>query len=678
MESRRQQSRTDDTRRVTTSRRALLAASGAAAVGALSGCLSRVASSVTKTGSSPAAVLAGTDWNDDDTEVTFTFEDERRWKPHVARLTPSISAGSGLLSRDVELEGWVTATALVAANYNNSRSTKSTIRAPGGDADADADGVVDDDVRGEDYNSPRSNRSIAGPSDIVDDDIDEDDETFRRVSRLDAQLEEATTAAATAISKRSARTGRNPETEKEITEALGDMEAVLAEMRAVLERCSDESCVAALANVADRESDVRRAQEYAQDGEWAAFGLGGGGGNDIIVGDYLLPPVGFDPSGSFSADERAELFRYLETNPVVAERFSVCLPDAEVPGGNESIRGEVTPERLIEYLTGESDADGRVYSWGRSQAGPGDPNETGDCDDDDPRGSPGAVCGTTPHFVSEVSGPVATGGSLEVIRAEDGTVVVVNSPPEADGGQAAVRVSADGRSDGPESRTDAIYQSWSGGASNGDGKATPEMRERRASNGNGKASPYMYERLVTQVLVQPPRCPVPVPALFYVGRATSDGQLLYSGGLVIDDAALYESSTTVLTLAGAARVVGIECCLDFTVVNDSDDDGLVDVLARAGLSEREQRGARIDSGTVSALVASGTLSEDGGGGVVCWGENNHSRTNPDSCGEAGGASGESLVTHCPLDAPVLHLANAGSASADVKFKAGAELSKSVN
>jgi hypothetical protein len=272
--------------------------------------LNRVASSVTNTTATPAAVFAGAgpNWNDDETEVGVSATTD---EPHTSRLTSTLKAGSGLLSGEVELEGWVTSTALVAANYNNSRSNKSTIRAPDGDGDSDADGV-DDDVRGEDYNTPRSNRSIARPSDLFDDDIDEDDETFRVVSQLDAQLEEATTAAITSISKRSARTGRNPETEKEITAALDEMESVLAEMRAELERCSEESCVAALANVADRVADVRRAQEYAQDGQWGAFGLSGAGGNDIIVGDYLLPPVGFDPSGLFSADEQAALFRYLD------------------------------------------------------------------------------------------------------------------------------------------------------------------------------------------------------------------------------------------------------------------------------------------------------------------------------------------------------------------------------
>ena len=78
------------------------------------------------------------------------------------------------------------------------------------------------------------------------------------------------------------------------------------------------------------------------------------------------------------------------------------------------------------------------------------------------------------------------------------------------------------------------------------------------------------------------------------------------------------------------------------------------------------------------MVEAGTLSEAAGGEVYCWGDDGSSRGDGDSCGETGGAGGEVVVTHCPLDAPVLHLVNAESASNEVKFKAGAELSKSVN
>jgi hypothetical protein len=593
-------------------------------------------------------VFAGADWNDDDTELTFTLEDELRLKPHVARLTPRVSAGSGLLSSEVELEGWVTSTALAPANYNNSRSNKSTVRAPDG-GDADGDGV-DDDVRGEDYNVPRSNRSIAGPSDIIDDDID--DETFRRISRLDAQLEAATTAAVTAISKRTARTGRNPETEREITAALGDMEAVLAEMRAVLERCSDESCVATLANVADRETDVARAQEYAQDGEWAAFGLDGGGdGNDILVGDYLLSPVGFDPSGLFSPGEQAKLFRYLEQEPVVAERFAVCLPDAEVQGGNGRIEDAVTPERLFSYLTGRSDGEGKLYSWGENPAGLSGPDESGDCDDDDSTVSPSAVCGETPHFVAEMTGPVATGGGLVAERAADGHIVVMNSPPSAEAGASVVVCPVEGEPFEPEG-----LDAWA--------KTIDDVPVELTHQGR------LLDLTVAQVMVQPPGCPEPVPALMYVGRGLSDGQLIYSGGWIVDDAALYESSATVLSMAGAAQVVGIECCFDDSA--DAGGDELSELVARAGLSERARRGARVDSGTVDELFRAGVFSADSfdpEGSVM--NEFIGSRS-------GGGGGGRVALTHVAVDAPVLHLIDAASASDEVKFKTGAELSKSVN
>ena len=136
MNSRRRDSRADSMRRATTSRRALLTASGAVAIGALSGCLSRVASTVTNTGSSPAAVFAGTDWNDDETVVTGMGWELAPGSPHVARLTPT-------LAERVELEGWVTSSAVMVQNHNSSRSNSHSLR--GGDGDSDADGVGDGD-----------------------------------------------------------------------------------------------------------------------------------------------------------------------------------------------------------------------------------------------------------------------------------------------------------------------------------------------------------------------------------------------------------------------------------------------------------------------------------------------------------------------------------------------------
>lgn len=586
--------------RATISRRSLLAASGLVAVGSLAGCLNRVASSVTNTGASPAAVFAGTDWNDDDTAITPTFQDWSLGSPHVARLTPT-------LAERVELEGWVTSVSVTT----------------------------------EDYNTPRSNRSIARPVDFFGDDVDESDETFRTVSQLDSQLSDAIEAAVSSISKRSARTGPNPETEKEITAAVDDIDEVLADLRAVLERCTDESCVAALENVERRAEGVRQARIAIENEEWDAaieavsspiYEGDAVGGESALNRDAIAPP-----DGPLDEADREALVEYLGGEPVVGERFTICLPDAEVPGGNGSIREAVTPKRFIDYLTGRSDTDGRVYTWGSGTAAA---DGGGDCDD-------GGVCGS-PHLSAALSGPVSNGGGLVASRQSDGTLMVVSSPPSSEGGASTLVCPVEGEAYEPDDLNEWSVQS-----------ATDD-----------KASPILFD-----CLAQPPGCPNPIPAVMYLSREVSDGQFIYSGGWVIDNAALYSNSVTLLTLSGERVLVPVDAGL---FEGDYHEDGLADVVARAGLSERALRGAQIASGTVSALVKTGTLSEDGGGTVYCWGSNDYSKENSGSCGETGEDGGEVMVTHCPLDAPILHLVNAGSASSDVKFKTGAELSKSAN
>ena len=470
----------------TISRRRLLAVGGAVAVGSLAGCLNRVASVVTNTEASPAAVFAGTDWNDDDTEVTFTFEDELLGEPHVARLTPT-------LGERVELEGWVTSSAVMAQDYNSSRSNKQRSRAA--DEDSDGDGIDD------------------------------------------------------------------------LTE-----------------------------------------------------------------------------------EEADELLAYLGGKPIVAERFTVCLPDAEVPGGNGSIREEVTPERLIAYLTGDNSVAGLSKADSKVRAVGGG----GDCDDSDDGGFPGAVCGTTPHFVAEMTGPVATGGGLVAERTVDGHVVVANTPSTAGEGPSMMVCPVEGEPFVPEG-----FDAW-GKRAGGGPPATMEAQGRLSS------------ATVVQVMVQPPDCPEPFPALLYVSRGLSDGQLVYSGGWIIDDAALYGDSMTVLSMAGETQVAGIECCFDY----NSDRERFGEVVRRSVSGERALRGARVDSGTLGELVDRGVLSIDTHDIVdVITSRGGETRSNGND-----GESGEDYrsVTHVALDAPVLHLVATGDASESVKFKAGAELSKTVN
>ncbi len=344
-----------------------------------------------------------------------------------------------------------------------------------------------------------------------------------------------------------------------------------------------------------------------------------------------------DGLGDGTEDEDEELepvYDYLGGEAMVAERFTVCLPDAEVPGGNGSIREAVTPDRLLSYLTGESAGDGRVYSWGTPKAGP---DGGGDCDDTEREIFPGAACGTTPHFVAEVSEPTATGGGLEVVRAEDGPVLVVSSPPGADGGSEQV-----------------CSVQWPFELE----RCGPGVWARTTESGSSTGVS------VFQVMVQPPRCPESFPALFYVQRCESNDQLVYTGGWVIDDAALYGNSATVVSMAGPTEVVGVERSkLSELTATFEDVAGGGD--APRGMVTRRRRGARLDSGTVEELVKAGVLSESGGNDILL-------RKRP------GEKKYDIELLHVGVDAPVLHLTSASRASQDVKFKAGAELSKAVN
>jgi hypothetical protein len=358
--------------------------------------------------------------------------------------------------------------------------------------------------------------------------------------------------------------------------------------------------------------------------------------------------------GTEDADEELEaLYEYLGGEAMVGERFTVCLPDAEVPGGNGSIREAVTPERLVAYLTGEFDGEGRVYSWGTPKAGS---EGGGDCDDNERDVFPAAVCGTTPHFVADVTGPVSTGGGMEVVRTEDGSVFLLSSNRTADGTETKVEMqmtlSADPIVAGPDGSDTSCSD---------DDPCGPGVWARTTESGSSSGVS------VYQVMAQPPRCPRPFPAVLYVQRCESNDQLVYTGGWIIDDAALYEDSATVFSMAGPTSVVPVGN-------GDLDGDGLGDLVERSGAGARALRGARLDSGTVEELVETGVISESGGADIVV-------RKRPGRRAQGDdGEPGENyrFVAHVSVDAPVLHLASASRASQDVKFKAGAELSKAVN
>jgi len=270
-------------------------------------------------------------------------------------------------------------------------------------------------------------------------------------------------------------------------------------------------------------------------------------------------------------------------------------------------------------------------------------DEAGGSDDSDERIRP-VVCGTTPHFVAEVSGPTASGGRLAVVRAEEGSVVVT-VPSDQDGSDAGVCAAGGG-----QGRVGMLTMRGC------DPGVWPQQTEAGASTG----------LLVYRVTVRPPACPEPFPALLYVQRCENDNQLIYTGGWVIDDASLYGNSVTLVSMGGVTSAVGID-------VGDVDGDRLTDLEATFD----DVAGGRMSAGPVEQLVTEGVLSRE-----LVEGDDSVVRKRPgrtegsDSPVESGDEYG--FVTNIDAAASVLHLVNAGGASNEVKFKAGAALSGQIN
>lgn len=600
-------------------RRQMLAATGVLAVGSVSGCLGRVASATTSTGASPAAPFAGIGEYTGPSPVG---------EPLVYKLTPTASTDVG----EVELEAWVTAQDVAAVGYNNSRSNRATVRGPG-DLDSDGDGI-DDTV-----------------------------ELRSTAVELEKRLLSQTKAAADSISKRSARTGRNQ---------LADMGDTIQDVQATLERCSDDVCVTVRNHADGRLKLTRQAAENLENGKWdraaeavrevqaiveGDIDLLESSLNDTATSEQSLSNARLQELTGASDGDVAALYEYLAGEPVISEQFTITVPDARVPGRDLALVDELTPRRVIEYVTGRADSEGRVYAWGDgrdSRKSGGDRSspiyEDGSVGGESAiyrgdllsngGGSEGSPLYTSDALSSYVSGPFDTGRHLEVVSAAGNvTVLPVNDPPRAAERTPALTVSADGKSVSP-----ARFDNW---------EVHDQPNETTST-------------LVCPIMVAPPECPSPFPALLYVRRCTHDDQHIYTGGWIIDDGFLYENSTTLVAVDGPTDVIGISA-------GDLDGDGYGDVMARRLSGDRARRGARLFDGTVSDAVAEGVISEAEGDDIILRKKPGRTKSRDE---DDDAEHTELICKSNHLSAAIGHLT--GDASDDVKFKAGAELSKSVN
>lgn len=420
MESKRAQRSKRGIRTIRASRRQVLTAGGLLAVGALSGCLDSVASATTNTGASPAAPFAGSG------SYTGPLPID---EPTVYKLTPTVSADIGPVSDDIELEAWVTARTIGAidlegeatytgdasfntrANYNNSRSNKSTIRDPG-DADSDADGLDD---------------TVELRSDVLD---------------LENTLLSQTKAAVDSISKRSARTGRR---------GITDMGDTIEDIQSTLERCSDDVCITVREHADGRKKLTQQAAAHIDNDEWEAANEAVQDVREIVEGDIKLLESSLkdtteeslsnshlqELTGASSEDIGA-LYEYLAGEPILSEQFTITVPDARLSAGNVALVDELTPRRIIEYVTGRAEngggtnSEGQLYAWGRNKVSNGKDNSSPIYEGDAVGGENVLNRGlmvddnslyNSDTFRSAVSGPVDTGVHLET-SGTNGTTFV--------------------------------------------------------------------------------------------------------------------------------------------------------------------------------------------------------------------------------------------------------------
>ena len=395
----------------------------------------------------------------------------------------------------------------------------------------------------------------------------------------------------------------------------------------------------------DEDDDVPPAQDYnSTRSNKRENAFGGGSGSDDQSGDDTSDAIRrLRRLTGASNDEIRGLYEYLEREPVLGERCVITLPDARVPRGGPSIESLITPQRLIDFVTGRADEDGNLYSWGTNTyetaaagADDGDDDEDDSCKQHSSGGGlsteQSVYCWGGNTSQTNISGPTHTYGSLDVLTSDSGVVVVnvTNRPPTASDTKSMVGVSSDGRPTDVES-----LDEW--GRESGPASSTSVI--------------------VCQVLVQPVGCPCPFPALLHVQRHTNNDQYVYSCGWVIDESCLYENSVTVVAGGGGGKV-NIQ---DIKINRSGEVSG--DEIRRVLPDDVSPVGAQLFFGHLEDTVTTGSLPDD------------------ELVREIAGAVSSDGDVYCScysFDGHCLHLVDDGNTSDTVKFKAGAELSKSVS
>lgn len=601
-----------------TTRRAVLAAGGTVALGALAGCSALnglidrgTEQLVGTTVSAPAAFYPGRPPTTASTSSTSTRErDEAQFFRTGPGKVKRVSATVRLEGREIDLEGWSTSVPMKAQDYNSSRSNK-----------------------------PITEWWV-GPD--GDDDDDEED-VLAAIQEVELELLGHVMTAQDAVERRD---------QAEASAAFDAFSnATMRELRPELDRCETGVCAGIRESSDGRIDKTRTARSALDDGDWDTAAAELAEVEEIVLGDIerLDDELG---DRRPSRPRFSDLIAYLRDEPTIAERFTVCLPDAKLPGDRGSLVEELTLYRVLAYFAASKEEDGQEAPFHDRYDTEGIEYDDDGCIQLDGPVSLHEYVACQNVLSAELDTSTTANRGIVGYGTKGGAVVSGIVPVAMDKGLRLAFLTTD----------------VTGEIILGEDRDMVMPGDDDASSGS--------QTLVCPVTVTPADCPCPLPGLFYVRRIMHDGQIIFAGGWVLDEGALYEDSVTLLFDEGPTEVASVT---PEDVESDDFGDRIVEQFSRS----RSQFGSTVVSGDLAATeggtvpkaqliskldgVPSVLQSGEGRKGlnavnVKIVGEQGDDFNDPDDDGD--GFSIDTSAT--ALDAPLVHLAGAGELSTDEK------------
>jgi hypothetical protein len=596
----------ESTSDIRTTRRAMLAAGGAVALGGLAGCsalddlLGQAGEQVVGTTvSAPAAFYPGRapptgDADSDDDGILDA--DESEFYVGADAEVRAVPATVRAESQKIELEGWAISTTTKAQDYNASRSNKpSSEWWAGPDGGGDSDGDGYGDVLA---SIQDVELELLGHVRTAQDAVDLRQQDEARAS-LDAFIDATTKA-----------------------------------LKPELDKCGTGVCATIREHSDGRVQRIRTARDAVDESDWTTAAAELAAVEEINLGDIERIDDELEDSRP-SRPRFSDLVGYLDGEATIGERFTVALPDAKLPGDNGSLAEQLTLDRVLAYFAAsyEKEEGGRHTPFHNRYRPQFDANYDDGC--------------------IRIDGPVSIHEDLacqNLLSAKLDTYTTENRGIVGFGTEGGAVVSAAPASaDTIGKRVFLATDDVTGEIILGEDRDMVMPRDNVSDSS---------QTLVCPVTVTAEDSPCPLPGLFFLRRIVHDDQIIFAGGWILDDGALYEDSATLLFDEGPSEVASVS---PDDIESDDYDDRIIEQFSR----DRSRLGSALISGTPEAIADSRMMPGPLGG--ILEGDSD------EQMADGGGEEvdilgmGEEKVAASALDAPLVHLAGAKELSDEEKL-----------